>query len=471
MNAFAPFSSVPHQTAAEDASAVLHVNGNGSLADPAHAHLNGKSASSSASADLSDSAAIDRFQQFLRIPTITVEGPTGKAHRAAIAWLTHIATVLGAEHHVYEYTKGFPVFVLTLAGSAPELPSILLNSHYDVVPVMTEHWHHDPFSAALHEGSVVARGAQDMKCVCVQYLEALLRLTARGWRPLRTVHASFMPDEETGGFHGMAKWIEAAEFRALNVGFALDEGLANTADVYTVFYGERAVWWTRILATGPTGHGSRLIAGTATEKLHRVIAKLLAFRATQVEKLNSLKEAEPGCAHATCKKHELGDVVTVNLTMLKAGVSGDGGKSYSINVIPMHAEAAFDIRIPPSVPLADFEAQLRSYTEAEEGVSYDFFQKVKVHSATSIDPAQNPYWKTFASVLSSLGRTIDPQIFPAGTDGRYLREIGIPVLGFSPMRLQPILLHDHDERLSADCYLDGVKVYEALIPALSDNVE
>ena len=35
-----------------------------------------------------------------------------------------------------------------------------------------------------------------MKCVCMQYLEALRRLVARGWRPRRTVHLTFVPDEE-----------------------------------------------------------------------------------------------------------------------------------------------------------------------------------------------------------------------------------------------------------------------------------
>ena len=94
-----------------------------------------------------------------------------------------------------------------------------------------------------------------------------------------------------------------------------------------------------------------------------------------------------------------------------------------------------------------------------------------VHSRTSTDPAENPYYGAFASVLQQLGRKVELQIFPAGTDGRYLREVGVPVLGFSPIRLQPVLLHDHDERLSVECYLEGVKVYEKLIPALANMLQ
>jgi len=42
----------------------------------------------------------------------------------------------------------------------------------------------------------------------------------------------------------------------LNVGFALDEGLANPTDAFTVFYGERAVWFVDVHATGNGGHGT-----------------------------------------------------------------------------------------------------------------------------------------------------------------------------------------------------------------------
>ena len=278
---------------------------------------------------------------------------------------------------VYEYVSGFPVFVLSLPGSNPSLPSILLNSHYDVVPVMAEYWTHPAFEAPVIDGNIIARGAQDMKCVCSAYLEALLRLRAAGFTHSRSIHAAFMPDEEMGGHHGMANWINSADYKALNVGFALDEGLANIEDCYTVFYGERAVWWTRIVASGPTGHGSRLITNTATEKLMRVINRLMEFRATQVALLDTVKQHEPGCDHAVQTKHQLGDVTTVNLTMLKAGVTADGGKTYSINVVPMRAEAGFDIRVPPSVPLDEFEAKLKEWTSQDEGITYDFYQKVK----------------------------------------------------------------------------------------------
>jgi hypothetical protein len=46
----------------------------------------------------------------------------------------------------------------------------------------------------------------------------------------------------------MQLFVKTEEFRALNVGFGMDEGLANPEDAYTVFYGERAVWCECLLA-------------------------------------------------------------------------------------------------------------------------------------------------------------------------------------------------------------------------------
>jgi aminoacylase len=40
----------------------------------------------------------------------------------------------------------------------------------------------------------------------------------------RTIHLTFVPDEEIGGHDGMALFCTTQEFKDLNAGFALDEG-------------------------------------------------------------------------------------------------------------------------------------------------------------------------------------------------------------------------------------------------------
>ena len=49
-------------------------------------------------------------------------------------------------------------------------------------------------------------------------------------------------DEEVGSKNGMGAFVETDMFKRLNVGFCLDEGLANPTDAFSVFYGERSAW-------------------------------------------------------------------------------------------------------------------------------------------------------------------------------------------------------------------------------------
>lgn len=106
-----------------------------------------------------------------------------------------------------------------------------------------EKWTYKPFSAHLDEkGDIYARGTQDMKSVGIQYLEAVRRLKAEGVTLKRTLHISFVPDEEIGGVDGMKKFVHTDDFKRLNVGFALDEGMASETDTFALFYGERNIW-------------------------------------------------------------------------------------------------------------------------------------------------------------------------------------------------------------------------------------
>jgi aminoacylase len=126
----------------------------------------------------------------------------------------------------YPIEKSKPVVVLTWPGTQPELKSIILNSHMDVVPVFEEYWTHKPFDAEMdEEGRIFARGSQDMKCCGMQYLGALRHFKKKDVQFKRTIHVVFVPNEELGGQGGMADFINTTEFRSLNPGFSLDEGM------------------------------------------------------------------------------------------------------------------------------------------------------------------------------------------------------------------------------------------------------
>lgn len=179
------------------------------------------SPSNSAAAGDDDSSIVERFQRYLRINT----AQPNPDYAQSTDFLLSEAKSLSLEGQAIEFVPGKPVVLLKWPGSDPSLPSVLLNSHTDVQPAEDDKWSHPPFAArADAEGRIFARGSQDMKCVGMQYLEAIRRLKRSGFAPVRDVYLSFVPDEEIGGHDGAEKLAKSDEFRGMNVGIVLDEG-------------------------------------------------------------------------------------------------------------------------------------------------------------------------------------------------------------------------------------------------------
>jgi aminoacylase len=400
------------------------------------------------------------FVEFLKIKSVHPKPD----YSNIILFYKKLANEFELNFKIIELIKGKPIIIISWPGSNPNLPSILLNSHSDVVPVNQEMWKYDAFETFKDsQGNIYGRGTQDMKSVAIQHIIAVGNLKKKFKENgknqcLRTIYITSVPDEEIGGIDGMAKFVDSEEFQNMNVGFTLDEGLASPDDSFTVFYGERVAWWVLIKAKGPTGHGSRFIENTAVEKLMKVVQKMLHFRE------NQFKELQMGMAKCGMK---LGDVITLNLTILKAGVTTDG-ETFSLNVIPSEAMAGFDIRIPPSVNLNEFENQLKEWT-AEEGVTYEFVKgNYQMNNPVTDISNESYWWKAFKCSTDKLNLKLDIQIFPAATDSRYIRNRGIPAIGFSPMNHTPILLHDHNEFLNEKIFLKGIEIFEKLIEDLAN---
>lgn len=130
-------------------------------------------------------------------------------------------------------------------------------------------------------------------------------------------------------------------------------------------------------------------------------------------------------------------------------------------MIPTEAEAGFDVRITPNLAPKDFQALLDKWCEEEgglsgviktskTGVSWQYApwtRPLQEHFTTATDDS-NCWWVAFQEAMTStlsenaalcamprMGHKVEPEVFPAATDSRFLRELHIPALGFSPMTL------------------------------------
>ncbi|KAG6651478.1 aminoacylase-1-like isoform X2 [Carya illinoinensis] len=408
--------------------------------------------STKAEAEEDPSSIISRFQQYLQINTAH---PHPHYSQAADFILSQ-AQSLSLETRTLEFVQGKPLIFLKWPGSDPDLPSILLNSHTDVVTVEQEKWSHPPFGAHIdRQGNIYARGSQDMKCVGMQYLEAIRKLKASGFQPVRSVYLSFVPDEEIGGRDGAEKFAASDAFKNLNVGIVLDEGLASPNENYRMFYAERRAWPLVIRATGQPGHGAKLYDNTAMENLLRSIESVRRFRASQFDLVKAGLKAE-------------GEVISVNM-------------GFVMNLQPSEAEAGFDIRVPPTADPEPLERRIaEEWAPASRNMTFElrrFKQKVSLHAkfgkpVLNVTDISNPWWTLLEeAVRKANGKLGQPEIFPASTDARQFRQQGLPAIGFSPMANTPILLHDHDEFLNQDEYLKGIDVYGSIIKAYASYID
>ncbi|KAJ8732962.1 hypothetical protein PYW07_015561 [Mythimna separata] len=388
--------------------------------------------------------AVQRFREYLRIPSVHPDVD----YDECVKFLKKQANLLELPVVVHEFVPKKPVVVITWEGLQPELPSILLNSHMDVVPVNEEKWTYPPFDATISDdGYIYARGTQDMKSIGMMHLEAVRRLKNAGVRLKRTIHITFVPDEEIGGVDGMCAFSESPEFKQLNIGFALDESAPNPKpDEILAFHGEKTSRQIIVTCRGEPGHGSRMVSGTAGEKLHYIIDKFMTLRAQEKKKVDS--------------GDWFGDVTAINLTQISGGVQ--------VNVLPETLTVSFDIRIAPDVDHEEFENMiLRWCEEAGEGVSFEYIVKNPQVRSTKIDGSV-PFWEVMKKVVADMGYSIRCVNCPGATDLRYVRRQGIPAISFSPLMDSAMLLHAHDEKIHVDVFRKGIDIIEKVVEAIAN---
>ncbi|XP_059052521.1 aminoacylase-1-like [Achroia grisella] len=386
---------------------------------------------------------IQRFREYLKIPSVHPDVDYGDC----VIFLKKQASEIGLPVVVHELVPRKPVVIFTWIGLKPQLPSILLNSHMDVVPVYEEYWSHPPFDAVItDDGFLYGRGTQDMKGVGMMHLEAVRRLKNSGARLQRTVHICFVPDEETGGIDGMRKFSESEEFKKLNLGFCLDESMPSENNKILAFNGERTSRQIKITCKAAPAHGALLESNTAGEKLYYIIDKFMKLRAEEKKKLDN---GTP-----------LGEVTTINMTQIEGGVQ--------INVLPESLSVSFDIRIAPEYDHAAFENMISTWCrEAGDNVSFEYIVKNPEVRSTRIDGSV-PFWNVLKTSIETLGVPIKCITCPGATDARYIRRQGIPAIGLSPLISTPQLLHAHDERIHVEVYKQGIDIMEKIVSAVAN---
>lgn len=397
----------------------------------------------------------------------------------------------GLSCEILRSPAGRPSLVARLPGPRDRPPLVLL-SHTDVVPVEEARWTHDPFGGEIVDGQIWGRGTLDMKGVAVMHAEAAAALADGGPSPSREVIVLAVADEEAGGAEG-AGWL--VREHADRVGFhdggpppeVLGEGAFGLSGilprpVVPIAVAEKAPLGIRAVAAGDPGHGSmppstqailgltrfvEQVSGAGTPRVHPVMRDQFEAFAGTAEGLEQrvfalLSGAGRDLAARAiapllrARSPVLGNLLadTITPTQLQAG--------YKINVVPGHAEAAFDARLLPDTDPDAVLQRLRRIGR-RHGIRVE-----EIHRWSSGTSPRGALFDAVADVSSGLpgGPLPVPSLTPGTTDLRFFRARGAACYGWVPLVLTPELLatfHGDDERVPLDDFDRAVEAMTDLV--------
>lgn len=354
----------------------------------------------------------------------------------------------GLTYRIYSHNS-FPLLIITKPGKT--VRSLLLNSHMDVVNAANhDDWSFLPFSGHYDEETdrIYGRGTQDMKAQSIQYMALLHRLKAV--KLDYTIHVSFVPNEEIGGVGGLSEFVKTQAFHSLNIEFVIDESCASPFQHYLIFYAERTLWQFMIRIRSGTGHSAMPQSNTCESKLKRLLDEIAQFRRRDLER-NIVKRHEP----------KIGFLTTINMTRIHGGEM--------LNVLPREIEVFFDVRIGIDMSLNTMFDEIQRWTLAanngqlpteDNSVSVEWIKRSAKSQETDM---HNVLCEKFLKFFQENKLLYALTIAPGSTDARFMRDEGLPVLGFTPINMTPPLLHSSNEFVYRKQFLQNIDLMTRLI--------
>jgi acetylornithine deacetylase len=233
-----------------------------------------------------EARVVDLLQDLVRVPSITGTPEESEAqHRLALR-----LAAAGMDVDLWSIdlpsTTSDPAFpgmeaprdeawgLVGSWGGGGDGPTLVLNSHIDVVPPGDDAlWTTDPWSGQLRGGRVLGRGACDMKAGLAAQVAAVEALAAAGVRLRGQVQLQSVVGEEDGGL---------GTFATLKRGHRGDLAvIAEPSSTHVVTASAGALTF-RLLVPGRSAHGSMRLEGVdAVEKyllVHTALRELEARR-------------------------------------------------------------------------------------------------------------------------------------------------------------------------------------------------
>ena len=427
-----------------------------------------------AAESLAESAAW--LQQYLRLDTTN---PPGNEQRGA-ELLAGILRREGLAPRLLVTPAGRVSLYARLEGREPG--AVVLLHHMDVVRPGPQ-WTVEPFAGEIRRGTLMGRGALDVKSLGIAELAALIDLKRRGVVPRRSIVYLAVADEEAGGGQGTAFVLTHYPELFTDAQVVLNEGGSNrVVDGQVRWWGvevaQKRPLWLRISAQGRAGHAAGLQPNSAAHELVRALARMLDLRPeyrvtpaarTYLAALAPLHGGSLGDTLAHLDRAIGPDgprealmpgmaalfLDTVQVTVLAA--------SEQINVIAAEASAQIDVRLLPDTDSGAFLARLKK--ALGPNVDTELVLGAPIGHASS---SNSDDWRELARALGD--EPVVPAFIGGFTDSRYFRDRGVAAYGISPFALAGEELrgiHGPDEGIPLAEFAAGCERLRRVVAALA----
>ena len=375
-------------------------------------------------------------------------------------------------------------------GSDPGMAPVLMDGHYDVVPVEpgTEgDWRFDPFGGDISDAYIHGRGALDNKAAVIVMLEGMEQLLRDGFAPERTLFFSIGHDEEVGGDVGAANIAASLEKQNVRFEFMLAEGgliaeghpLYPDGPVAQISLAQKGYVTLILSAEGEGGHAaaptdnnaivnladavSRLHHNPFEPRLGPPVSDMLEAFAPHVGGMTGFAFGNLWLTRPFVLSSMADDPVSRTMVRTTTAVTMFNG-GIKENVIPQRAEARVNLRLLPG----DTSESILSRVEE---IIDDPAIEVTVARGGVIPRLADMSAPGYQKIASAIERVLPdaivaPGLVPATTDSKHYEDLCDNVYHFQPFRLSlhdARSIHGTNERIRLDSMESSVALAIELI--------
>ena len=381
---------------------------------------------------------------------IDTTNPPGNEAKAA-AFFKKVFDAEGIRNQVFEVKPGRDNILARLHGSGVQRPIILL-SHEDVVTSTPELWKHPPFSAAVDNSVMYARGSEDMKNEAIAHLVTMIMLKRENVRLDRDVIFLATADEEVDDIG--SEWMIANKKDLFgNAEFLVTEGGRDRRDekgniqYVGINSAGKIPFWLVLTTHGSAGHGSRPLPDSATNRLVRALDRVINYKTEMTvlpvvdqffkamsryetgarkQQFMNVRESlkDPKFRQSVEDNENLNYMFrnTITLTQMEG--------SHQTNVIPAIATAHLDVRLMPGEDPEKFLVAITRVVN-DPKVEIKAERPSKQGKASPIDTTLMTAIRNTAAHYFP-NTPVTPWMDSGYTENEMYRQLGIVCYGFNP---------------------------------------